>query len=326
MSSAPETNGGRSGIETAKDMSTSGMEDGQAAIGHRIESREAQTTLENLPSDLRTQVLYSIGDLRTLRSLVRSSPAYHEQYRLDRDRILEHCLSIELNGFHVDALATVSSRICKLGSKRTDEIVHNFLDSYRQWLSGSCNPLAAALNAMSVSHLDLRWLSSFHQSVTLPLTELFCHWAHTNLSRAAASFENAIQDERATTQKMDLALISKSERIRIMRALYRYETFCHLFGRNEGNRSGFFRDSEITEIFFSIFKPWEAEEIGCVEFFIQTEYSRVFNEVLADLHPKSPRFDDQWDGRGQDPDGSFELDVNWNGELVSNNPTPLWKS
>lgn len=326
MSSAPETNAGWDGIDSAKDMSTSGVEDGQVAIGYRVEPSEAQMTLENLPPELRSQILYSIGDLRTLMSLVRSSPTYHEQYRLDREKILEHCLDNELDGLYIDALATVGSRARKLGPKRTDEVITTFLDSYRQWLSGPCDSLAAVSNAMSMKGSDLRWLSSFHQLTVLPLAEFFCRWAHTNLSRAAVSSENAIQDEQATTQKMDLSLISNSERIRIMRALYRCETYYHLFGRNKGNRFGFFRDTEIAEIFFSIFQPWEAEEIGCVEFFIQTEYTHVFNEVQADLHPKSPRFDDQWDGRGQEPDGSYELDILWDGELISNTPKPLGDS
>lgn len=309
MSSTRETNAGCSGIESANNMSTSGVEDGQVAIDRRIEPSEAQTTLENLPSELRSQILCSIRDLRTPRSLVRSSPTYHEQYRLDRDNILKHCLESELDGFYIDAFATVGSRVRKLGRKRTNEVVTTFLGSYRQWLSGPCDSLAAASNAVSISCSDIHWLCSFHLSVTLPLAEFFCHWAYTNLTRAAASSENAIQDEPAATQRMDLSLLSNSERIRVMRALYRCETYYHLFGQNKGNRSGGFRDSEITEIFFNIFQPWEAEETGCIDLFIQTEYTHVFNEVKADLHPSSPRFDDQWSGRGPEPDGSYELDV-----------------
>lgn len=327
MSSAPEeTNASCSAIESANKTSTSGVDDGQVAVGHRSEPNEAPTTLENLPSELRSQVLCSIGDLRTLRSLVRSSPTYHEQYRLDRDNILKHCLESELDGFYIDAFATVRSRVRKLGPKRTDEVITTFLGSYRQWLSGPCDSLAAAANAMSISCSDIHWLCSFHLSVTLPLAEFFCNWTYTNLTRAAASSENAVQDEPAVTQKMDLSVISNSERIRIMRALYRCETYYHLFGRNKGSRFGGFRDSEIAEIFFNIFQPWEAEETGCIDLFIQTEYTHVFNEVKADLHPESPRFDDQRDGRGPEPDGSYELDIFWDGELISSTPTPLGDS
>lgn len=326
MSSTPETNASCSGIESAKNMSTSGVEDGQAAGGLRIQPRKEKTTFENLPSELRSQILCSIGDLRTLRLLVRSSPTYHEQYRLDRDNILKHCLESELDGFYIDAFATLRSRVRKLGQKRTNEIVTSFLGSYRQWLSGPRDSLAAASNAMSISCADIHWLCSFHLSVAVPLAEFFCHWAYTNLTRAAASSKNAIQDEPTATQRMDLSLISKSERIRIMRAVYRCETYYHLFGRNKGNRFGGFRDSEIAEIFFNIFQPWEAEEIGCIDLFIQTEYTHVFNEVKADLHPDSSRFDDQRGGRGPEPDGSYELDIFWDGELSPNAPSPLGDS
>lgn len=311
-------------------MSTTGVENEQTASDRKRlnELSEAQTTLENLPPELRTQVLCSIGDLRTLKSLVRSSPTYHEQYRLDRDKILRSCLETELDGFYIDAFATFKSRVCKLGKERTNEVITTFLGSYRQWLSGSYDSLAAASNAMSMDGSYLRWLSLFHQSTILPLTEYFCHWASTNLLRAAAaaSSGNEVKDEPAATQKMDLSLISNSERIRIMRALYRCETYCHLFGRNKGHRWGFYRDVEVTELFFTIFQPWEAEEIGCIELFIRTKYTQVFNKVQADLHPKSPRFDDPWDGRGQEPDGSHELDVLWDGELISTTRMPLGDS
>lgn len=326
MTSTSETNAGCSGIKSTNNMSTSGVEDGRVASGRRTEPSEAQTALENLPSELRSQILCSIGDLRTLRSLVRSSPTFHEQYRLNRDNILKHCLESELDGFYIDAFATVRSRVCKLGRKRTNEVITTFLGSYRQWLSGPRDSLAAASYAMSISCSDIHWLCSFHLSVTLPLAEFFCHWAYTNLTRAAASSGNAIQDEPAAAQKMDLSLISNSERIRIMRAVYRCETYYHLFGRNKGDRWGGFRHSEIAEIFFTIFQPWEAEEIGCVDLFIQTEYTRVFNEVKADLHPDSPGFDDQRGGRGPEPDGSYELDRFWDGELNSNTPTLLGDS
>lgn len=175
-------------------MSTSGVEDGQVAIGRRIEPSEAQTTLENIPSELRSQVLCSIGDLRTLRSLVRSSTTCYEQYRLGRDNILKRCLESELEGFYIDDFATVRSRVRKLGPKWTNEVMTTFLGSYRQWLPGPRDSLAAASNAVSISCSDIRWLSSFHLSVTLPLAEFFCHWAYTNRTRAAASSENAVQD------------------------------------------------------------------------------------------------------------------------------------
>lgn len=299
-------------------MSTSGVEDGSAAIGCQIEPSEAQTTLENLPPELRSKIIYSIGDLRTLKSLIRSSPTYHEQYRLDRDKILRNCLGTELNGFYVDAFATVKSCVRNLGRKRTGEVITTFLGSYRQWLTVPRESLAAASSAMLISCSDIRWLSSYHLSVILPLTGFFCHWAHTNLARAATSSENAIRDEPAAIRKMDLSLISNSERTRIMRALYRYEIYHHLFGYNEGERWGSFMDSEIADIFFTIFQPWEAEEIGCIDLFIEREYTHVFNEVKADLHPKSPRFDHLWNGRGLEPEGSHEVDIFWLGELISN--------
>lgn len=323
MSATPETNAGCS-VKTAYNVSKNDVENKQAAIGHRMEPNGAQRTLENLPSELRAHVLCSIGDLRTLRSLVHSSPIYHEQYRLDRDKILKRCLDIELNGFYIDAFATVKSRVSKLGKERTDEVITTFLCSYIQCLSGPRDSLSAASIAMSMKGSDLRWLSRFHQSIIVPLTELFCHWAFTNLARAVESSGNAIQGEPAATSKMELSLISDSERIRVMRALYRFQIHCHLFGRNRGTRVGAFLDREIIAIFFNIFQPWEREEIGCIELFIQTKYTHIFNQVKADLHPTSPRFYDQRDLEALDSDGFEELlNKVWEGWHISITPTPL---
>ena len=314
-----EINEGYSSIDLSNigNASASGVEDGQAAMGCHTQSSRAQMTLDNLPSELRSLMLFSIGDLRTLRSLVRASPTYHAQYKLDRDNILQSCLATELGGFYIDAFATVRSRVRKLGRERTDEVITTFLGSYRQWLSGHHDSLAAASNIMSIAPSDIHWLCSFHLSVILPLAEFFSYWAYTNLAKATVSSEEAIRSEPAATQKMDLSSISKSERIRIMRALYRCETYYHLFGRNKGRRIGAFRHSQIAETFFNIFQPWEAEEMGCIDSFIHQKYTHVFNHVKADLHPDSPRFDDQRSGRGPEPDGSYELDIFWDGKLNS---------
>lgn len=317
MSSAFEINEDYNSTESASNASASGVEDRRAAMSLQTPSSGVQTMLETLPPELRSQILFSIGALRSLRSLVRSSPTYHAQYKLDRDNVLQSCLATELGGLYVDALATVRSRVRKLGRDRTDEVITTFLGAYREWLSGHHDSLAAASNVMSISTSDIHWLCSFHLSVILPLTEFFSYWAYANLAKATASSEEAIGSEPAATQKMDLSSMSESERIRTMRALYRCETYYHLFGRNKGRRIGLFRHSQIAEIFFNIFQPWEAEEMGCIDSFIHKKYTHVFNEVKADLHPDSSRFDDQRSGRGPDPDGSYELDAFWDGKLNS---------
>ncbi|ROV98074.1 hypothetical protein VMCG_07011 [Cytospora schulzeri] len=261
--------------------------------------------LENIPPELRFQILSS-ADLPTLKSLVRASPTYHTQYKTDRDFILQSCLEAELDGFHVDAYATLKSRVRNLGQRRSDENITEFLGTYRRWVSGP-DP---DVNIRLTSPGEVRWLSAFHLSVVLPLAGQFCEWTLANLRRAAVSSAQGISEESQAVTTGGLFMLNKSERIRVLRALYRYETYYHLFGRNKGRRIGWFRHSEITEVFFNIMEPWEAEELGCIDSFIRKRYTDIFNQVKADLHPDHPSFDGKR-GRG-DPEGSFELDDFWN--------------
>lgn len=288
---------------------------------HQAHPREAHPTFENMPPELRSQILYSVGDLRTLKSLVHASPTYHEQYRLDRDRLLHNCLKSELDGFYVDALATLRSLPRHLGSVRTNEIISIYLDAYNSWLLAPDSPA----NIPSVDSTGISWLCEFQLSVVLPLADMFCKWALANLKSLALSSaeETANGGPEPKGEVMDLSALTESERTRISRALYRCETYHNLFGENDGRRIHWLRHSEITNLYFNIFEPWEAEEVACIDSFITSKYKDVFNKIKADLHPLSSRFDGQ---RGDgDPDGSHELDDWWAGEFQqrAKDPKPL---
>ncbi|KAH8774578.1 hypothetical protein F5883DRAFT_627792 [Diaporthe sp. PMI_573] len=206
------------------------------------------------------------ADLPTLRSLVRASPVLHAQYRHDRNNILRACLARELDGLAVDACATLMSRVRDLGSPRTDEKITVFLATYRGWLSGSTpRPDVSSLDPGNV-----RWLVAYHLSVARPLASQYSKWALANLTKAASSSPGEEGDaESPAVHRGHDTRLSRSEEIRIYRALYRYETYHHLFGRNQGKRRGAFRHHEINELFFCLFDAWEAEAIGCVELFVR---------------------------------------------------------
>jgi hypothetical protein len=107
--------------------------------------------------------------------------------------------------------------------------------------------------------------------------------------------------------------LSRSEEMRIFRALYRYETYYHLFSRNCGERRGGFRHHEINELFFCLFDPWEAEAVGCVELFVRLRYEDIFNKAKSDLHPENPRF--RLENGIYSPEGSFDLDKEYDCKL-----------
>lgn len=273
---------------------------------------KATPNLENLPAELRTQLLLSMPDLPTLRALIHASPTMHAQYRYDRDNVLRTCLERELSGFFIDAYANLMSRVCELGSPRTDEKITNFLDTYRCWLSGA-SPLP---DLQSIDSGHIHWMAAYHISVACPLAPMYSSWALENVKKTISS-----PVARNGTEALPIAQdsrgvsLSRSEEIRIFRALYRYETYHHLFGRNKGRRHGGFRHHEINKIFFSLFEPWEAEAIGCVDIFIRQKYKVIFSDVKQDLHPQNARF--RLEKGTLNPEGSFNLDGEHDGKQES---------
>lgn len=290
---------------------TNGAQEEDSNHHHGMKTSREPPSLENIPPELRRRILASI-DLRALRSLVRASSTYHAQYRLDRDHLLRKCLELELEGFHVDAYATLMSRVWILGQERTDEVITDFLSSYRRWISGNHNPAAAAAHTSirSIKPGAVRWLAAFQLSVAMPLADQINQWALGNLKRAVASSStDGAVDEPCGVSMAGLSVLSDSERVRVLRALYRYETYHHLFGQNQGKRVGDLHHSVITDRFFQIMDPWEAEEIGCVELFVRKRYENLFEKVKADLHPDNPRFDHDRRLYVLEPEGSFDLDI-----------------
>ncbi|KAI0184930.1 hypothetical protein EV127DRAFT_515670 [Xylaria flabelliformis] len=288
---------------------------------YRLEDigRLSSSRLENLPVELGLLLLSSMPDLPTLRALVHASPVLHAQYRYNRNSVLRACLSRELDGFLVDAYANAMSRVRELGP-RTDETITDYLDTYQTWLSSS----ASFLSMKSISPGRIRWMVAYHISVARPLARFYSNWALANLKKAVLAStsqqgtaetevnevaEKEIVDDAAAQDDQDTEL-SRSEEIRFFRALYRYETYHHLFGRNQGRRLGGFRHHEIHDLFFCLFDPWEAEAVGCIETFVRFKYEDIFNQVKTDLHPRNARF--RQDDGVYNPEGSHDLDMEHN--------------
>ena len=59
--------------------------------------------------------------------------------------------------------------------------------------------------------------------------------------------------------------LSKTERVRFLRALHRFQVWCNLFGIGNDARSESCKVCRIEMLrFFGILSPWEMEEISCV--------------------------------------------------------------
>lgn len=72
---------------------------------------DRETSLENLPPELRDHVLSSL-DLDGLKALVQASPVYHGQYLSNRRRLLCNCMDATLKTATVEAIVCyVSARL-----------------------------------------------------------------------------------------------------------------------------------------------------------------------------------------------------------------------
>ncbi|KAK8080281.1 hypothetical protein PG997_008099 [Apiospora hydei] len=254
-----------------------------ANIMNQRKDDSSTSRLESLPAELRSQILSSVPDLLSLRALVRASPVLHAQYLHDRSAILCSCMERELDGFVLDSYALLTSRVRYIGSPRTDEKIRDFLEGYGGWISGSRPYLSVA----EMHPSSLRWIAAYHLSVARPIAQRYAKWAIENLTNLASSVttvqRGSSDDERLDVKGNEIKL-SRSEEIRIFRAIYRYDTFYHLFGQNRGVRGGTeFLRHNVNEIFCCLFDPWEVEAFGTVDLFVREQYHYMDGTVARGL-------------------------------------------
>ncbi|KAI1367928.1 hypothetical protein F5Y08DRAFT_297323 [Xylaria arbuscula] len=267
--------------------------------------------LEGLPAELKILILSSAPDLPTLNALVRSSPILHAQYLQSRNRILRACLGRELDGLFIDAYAFERSRPSRFGKFRRNQDIIHFLDEYRSWLSVPAEP-----PTIESLHPDsIKWMVRYHLSIARPLVRLYSSWALSWLKKeasssisqqkASSSKEAEVAEAPGTTQDNQHVELSRSEEIRLLQALYRYETYHHLFGENSSERYGSFMPHVVNEMFLCQFDPWDVEAFGCIDMFVRSKYEELFDLVKVDLHPDNIKF--RQPNGVYNPCGSYDL-------------------
>lgn len=239
--------------------------------------------LQNLPPELQLQLLLHIPDFLSLRALVHACPIIHSRYLDNRHLILTRCLERELDGFFVDAYSTAMSRACEFGSVRTNEGIRDFIGFYERRLSNSI-----AIPSLCNFKLDLlQWMVAYHLTVARVICSIYSQWALSNM-KTTLSLENCINEVQQSPN--DDSSLTRSEQVRIYRAIYRYETYHNIFGQNESARQGSFPIYDISEIFMCLFDPWDAEAIGCIDLCLREKYEDVFLRVKSALQPSDVRF------------------------------------
>jgi hypothetical protein len=123
----------------------------------------------------------------------------------------------------------------------------------------------------------------FYASTVTPLAAQFVAWAYANLGSSAAK---CLAQSPGAAENL-----TRTEKTRLLRAFYRFEVFCRLFGDNQYEN---FIGVDVVNIFFADmeFEPWEVEEMCCVYTFVKETYEETINDVRWDLDEKNPKFAD----------------------------------
>ncbi|KAI9775412.1 MAG: hypothetical protein M1839_001106 [Geoglossum umbratile] len=256
---------------------------------------QIDSPLTSLPPELRLQILSEL-DLDQLSALVRASPAFHRDYRRSRRSTLTKCLQVTFRSVAVDACAAFQSSSDEFAEAWTRDKVTQFLHSYQ-------DQRASAHNSHAIKHLtedEAISMAAFHSSIVEPFARCYVDWALTNL------FEE-------TKGSLNNGLLSKAEETRVLRALYRFQLCCNLFGWGRFSASSWrkwrrdaFYDIDILKLFLCLFEPWEVEEIACIYAFAKEKLDQIFEDIRWDVHEENPKFEGQ---RPPTPVGAFHLDI-----------------
>ncbi|KAB8214643.1 hypothetical protein BDV33DRAFT_195900 [Aspergillus novoparasiticus] len=250
--------------------------------------------VEDLPPEVRHHLL-SMLELETLWALVHASPVYHQQYLSARRHLLCSGLQTTLCSATIDACAVYRSRLVDFSHSRTKEKVNMFLQSYQDQRDSSLYSVPSEMANVD----QLVDLAAFYFSIVKPLAQYYTSWTLGNLATE-------------TDKPRSGEPLSKMEETRLIRALYRFQLCCHLFGvgchKSAQIQRLSFDSVEIGTIFLDLFEPWEVEEISCIYTFSKERYNQTFNDIRWDVHEENPKFEGQ---RPPTPEGAFDLDNSW---------------
>jgi len=261
-------------------------------LSSRAPGEQMDAPLEALPAEVRHHLL-SFLSLDQLKSLVHASPVFHQQYLSGRRLLLYNLLEGMLGVAAVDAWAVCRGTVRRAAGRLTRGKVKAHLQRYQE--RRSCIQ-TYAIRDENLTEKDLVFIVRFHWFVVAPLARRYTHWALSNL-RSESAVE--LDDNEA---------LSQTEETRIIRALYRFQLCCTLFGKGRlgvpqvaGSR---FESIEILALFLCLFEPWEVEEIACIYAFAKEKYKQVFGDIKWDVDEMNPKFDGQ---RPPTPDGAFDF-------------------
>jgi hypothetical protein len=234
----------------------------------RTGSESTPATLEGLPAELRYQILYDMPDVAALKALVLASPVFHEQYLLERHKVLLQALERTLGSVSVDARAVMLfSSLRQTGRELPEKVAKLCLNS---------------CYAHSFKHCSIPELWRCSSEQLTDIARFYLEAIHPLMQYCPTAF----LANRGPSTPSEVGALSNAERTRFLRSLYRFQLFCELFGQQGSindvaeNISG----EGVLVMFFGIFNPWEAEEVACIVRLITAKYDQTFDATPRKSH------------------------------------------
>ncbi len=218
-------------------------------------------TLEGLHTELKSAILHFSADFNSLKTLIYASPSFYYVYTGVRKSVLSTVMLREIHPDVIpDALAVHESS--EMDRQGPDQ-VNNTLARYKT----DRHPKPAKLLPVPLS-IELL---AFHKKYI----EFF-----------AKDFISSILSVHPISRKPETIYrpLSSAETRRIHRSFYRFELYCILFKQRE-TQDGVIQDRERlgsqaqSDMFLSLYPPWEVEELCCVHDYIYRRLSAPFDEV-----------------------------------------------
>lgn len=244
--------------------------------------------LERLPAEVRRHIL-SAMDLDRLKAIVRTAPAFHQQYLLDRRYLLSSALQVTLGSVSLDAYITQKAMTVQEGKH---EYMTGLLTMWQEQLPHNLSFRLAG----AITEAEAVDMVSFYFRTAAPIAR---HYMDTALT------ELAYQIGEATHRSASQPKPSNIEWQRCLRATYRFQLLC-CAAKPEPGLGHEIPASYATRIFYTP-EPWESEELVSFYQFARDFYDNIFDDIAVEVHPDNPRFDDQ--DRPPTPVGAFEFNI-----------------
>ncbi|CAG8895258.1 unnamed protein product [Penicillium egyptiacum] len=248
----------------------------------------AKPTLEGLPTELLILILLEIPDLVSLKSIVLSSPIFHQAYLTVRLEALSGIVKDQWGVLLGDAIAATRSRGLQFANHKQEAIA--ILDTWRRkeeirdLALGSSIPIDELNNLEEIFNLFYLhkvfhfFLQEYDMKAPRPPWISNDQWEHSILP-------------------MNL---SDTEKHRFIRALCRLQIYANVFSEYEhttmtaenkwnswggcGKNGSHHLYKEGYRLFFGAMPPWEFQEIGCLWAFFTTMFDHIYKEISVGLH------------------------------------------